>query len=40
MNVNVSGDVRLVFIILPLYFIPKVPIVAAGILLILKYLIK
>ena len=31
-----SGEVRFVLIILSLYFIPKVPIEAAGILLILK----
>ena len=34
MNEIVSGDVRLVFIILPLYFIPNVPIEATGTLLI------
>ena len=32
----VSGEVRLLFKILSLYFIPKVPIDAAGILLILN----
>ena len=32
----VSGDVRLFLIILSLYFMPKVPIVAAGNLFILK----
>ena len=31
-----SGEVRLVLIVLSLYFIPKVPIVATGDLLILK----
>ena len=30
----VSGEVRFVFITFPLYLIPKVPIEAAGILLI------
>ena len=35
-GLTVSGDVRFVFIVLPLYFMPKVPMEATGMLFILN----